>query len=82
MNKIVIGLFIGLSIIFITGFIYLFICKVIHRSKKPYVVIDGTIHHPTYGLYPQKVDFKHGMTLYPGQSAVITISQGSWKEKK
>ena len=33
--------------------------------------INGMIEHPIYGRYPEKVDFKPGMTLYPGQTAVF-----------
>lgn len=32
-----------------------------------------TIKHPVYGEYPAKVEFKQGMTLLPGQSAVIDV---------
>jgi hypothetical protein len=33
---------------------------------------NGIIHHPTYGDYPEKVEFEQGMTIMPGQSAVGT----------
>lgn len=33
----------------------------------------GIIHHPTLGDYPQEVEYTPGMTLYPGQSASISI---------
>lgn len=37
----------------------------------------GVIHHPSYGDYPETVEFSQGMTLMPGQStelmAVIEI---------
>lgn len=32
-----------------------------------------TIHHPTYGDYPETVQFQQGMTLMPGQSATGEI---------
>ena len=30
---------------------------------------NGMIHHPKYGSYPERVEFKQGMTLMPGQIA-------------
>jgi len=36
-------------------------------------IVDGMIHHPTYGVYPAKVEFKQGMVLYPGQIAEMKI---------
>lgn len=35
--------------------------------------IDGMIHHPVYGIYPEKVEFKQGMDLKPGQTAVFVL---------
>lgn len=34
---------------------------------------DGMINHPTYGLYAKEVPFKQGMTLMPGQEAIMEI---------
>ncbi len=34
---------------------------------------NGKIIHPTYGEYPEKIPFKEGMTLMPGQAAEISI---------
>jgi hypothetical protein len=37
---------------------------------------DGEIiHSKEYGSYPATVDFTAGMTLYPGQSAIMTIGK-------
>lgn len=33
---------------------------------------DGKIHHPTYGSYPEEIEFYQGMTLMPGQSTTTT----------
>ena len=34
---------------------------------------DGIIHHPKYGSYPEELEFNQGMTIMPGQSAMVTI---------
>ena len=32
-------------------------------------IVDGFIHHPTFGKYPEKVDYYLGMPIFPGQIA-------------
>lgn len=34
---------------------------------------DGTITSRKYGTYPKKVEFKEGMTIMPGQTAVVGV---------
>ena len=38
---------------------------------KWYPRINGYIHNPRYGRYPEQVMFETGMTIYPGQSAIL-----------
>ena len=32
---------------------------------------NGVIYHPVYGKYDEEVEYKPGMTLYPGQTAIV-----------
>lgn len=34
---------------------------------------NGMIHHPTYGSYPEEVEFHQGMALLPGQMAEMEL---------
>ena len=51
----------------------------IYKNSKSYPSIDnllrkdGMIHHPTYGKYPEEVNYEQGMTLHPGQSATVIL---------
>ena len=36
---------------------------------------NGMIYHPVHGTYPEKVEYKPGITLYPGQKFKGTVCQ-------
>lgn len=44
--------------------------KIYHKTVPGF---DETILHPIYGSYPEEVPFEQGMTIYPGQSAILEI---------
>ena len=64
----------------------LLVTRIIHSKKYPapdkLLRSGGMIHHPTYGDYPEKVSFKQGMSLMPGQEAIITAEFISKNERK
>ena len=43
---------------------------------------NGVIHHPKYGTYPKVVPFEQGMTIMPGQSAIMPFEIIIEKEKE
>jgi len=60
---------ISYGLIFVSLVFLLFVWHL--ETWRPIVGTDGMIHHPIYGEYPAVVPFEQGMTIYPGQSAIV-----------
>src|SRR3990167_7945056 len=50
-----------------------FINKQQYPDPRELKIAGGIIHHPKYGAYPAEVEFKQGMTIHPGQSAIVSV---------
>ncbi len=90
MYSVIIGI-----IVVLLGCFNIFIgTKMIYREKmfpsasKLIADKNGIIHHPTYGEYPKTVEYKQGMTLHPGQEAIVSLPEElidqmkEWTEEK
>jgi len=54
----------------------------IERETSDYTEKDGVIDHPKYGTYPKEIPYQDGMTIMPGQSAIMPFEIIIEKEKE
>jgi len=47
--------------------------SIVYDTDLGWIVRDDTVHSKAYGSYPAEVPFEQGMTIYPGQSATMTV---------
>lgn len=53
--------------------IFVIIGQILKYQRNKVTVSNDIIHHPVYGDYPKVVEFKQGMDLMPGQTAIFNL---------